>query len=272
MSDGLGSALRETVDEGSRRLHRSWPSLLATGAVGGIDVSIGLLAVLLVLEGSGNELVAGLAFGIGFLALTLANSELFTENFLLPVVAVATRKASWRDVARLWVGTASMNLVGGFVMVALYVYAFPHLTETAVEKGGHFIERGLGTEAFLSAVVAGIVITVMTWMQSGAESSGGRILAAVSAAFLLSYGELGHVIVASLEILAGILAGAEYGYGDWFPHFWLMAFGNMVGGIGLVTLLRLVQVGPGRIEAERRRDVPDEAELLDEEPKSRETN
>jgi len=57
-------------------------------------------------------------------------------------------------------------------------------------------------EAFLSAVVAGIVITVMTWMQSGSESDGGRIVAAVGAAFLLSYGELGHVIVASLEILA----------------------------------------------------------------------
>lgn len=265
MSDGLGSALRETVDEGSRRLHRTWPSLLATGAVGGIDVSIGLLALLFVLERSGNELAAGLAFGIGFIALTLANSELFTENFLLPVAAVAAEKATWRDVIRLWVGTASMNLVGGFAMVALYITAFPRLSDRAIELGTHFVERGVGLEPFLGAVVAGIVITIMTWMQSGSDSAGGRLVAAVAAAFMLAYGELGHVIVASLEILAGILAGAPYGYADWFPLFWQMALGNLLGGVGLVTILRLVQVGPARIAAERRRKVPDEEERIEEE-------
>lgn len=265
MSDGLGSALRETVDEGSRRLQRTWPSLLATGAVGGIDVSIGLLAVLFVLERSGNHLVAGLAFGIGFIALTLANSELFTENFLLPVAAVAAEKATWKDVFRLWVGTASMNLVGGFAMVAMYITAFPRLEESAIELGAHFIERGVGLEGFLGAVIAGIVITIMTWMQSGSDSAGGRLVAAVAAAFMLSYGELGHVIVASLEILAGIIAGAPYGYADWFPLFWQMALGNLVGGVGLVTILRLVQVGPKRIEAERRRQVPDEDERIEDE-------
>lgn len=265
MSDGLGSALRETVDEGSRRLQRTWPSLLATGAVGGIDVSIGLLAVLFVLERSGNHLVAGLAFGIGFIALTLANSELFTENFLLPVAAVAAEKATWKDVFRLWVGTASMNLVCGFAMVAMYITAFPRLEESAIELGAHFIERGVGLEGFLGAVIAGIVITIMTWMQSGSDSAGGRLVAAVAAAFMLSYGELGHVIVASLEILAGIIAGAPYGYADWFPLFWQMALGNLVGGVGLVTILRLVQVGPKRIEAERRRQVPDEDERIEDE-------
>lgn len=265
MSDGLGSALRETVDEGSRRLHRTWPSLLATGTVGGIDVSIGLLAVLFVLERSGNHLVAGLAFGIGFIALTLANSELFTENFLLPVAAVAAEKATWKDVLRLWLGTASMNLVGGFAMVAMYITAFPRLEEPAIELGAHFIERGVSLEGFLGAVIAGIVITIMTWMQSGSDSVGGRLVAAVAAAFMLSYGELGHVIVASLEILAGIIAGAPYGYADWFPLFWQMAIGNLVGGVGLVTILRLVQVGPRRIEAERRRQVPDEDERIAEE-------
>jgi formate/nitrite transporter FocA (FNT family) len=265
MSDGLGSALRETVDEGSRRLQRTWPSLLATGAVGGIDVSIGLLAVLFVLERSGNHLVAGLAFGIGFIALTLANSELFTENFLLPVAAVAAEKATWKDVFRLWAGTASMNLVGGFAMVAMYITAFPRLEESAIELGAHFIERGVGLQGFLGAVIAGIVITIMTWMQSGSDSVGGRLVAAVAAAFMLSYGELGHVIVASLEILAGIIAGAPYGYADWFPLFWQMAIGNLVGGVGLVTILRLVQVGPKRIEAERRRQVPDEDERIEDE-------
>ena len=58
-----------SVEKGRERFNRSWPGLLATGAVGGIDVSIGLLALLTVEHATGNHLLAALAFGIGFIAL-----------------------------------------------------------------------------------------------------------------------------------------------------------------------------------------------------------
>jgi formate/nitrite transporter FocA (FNT family) len=50
-----------------------------------------LLAFLLVKHTTHNELLAGLAFSSGFIALTMARSELFTENFLIPVVAVVAK-------------------------------------------------------------------------------------------------------------------------------------------------------------------------------------
>jgi formate/nitrite transporter FocA (FNT family) len=89
----LSSTFERTVDEGEFRLHRSWPRLLATGLVGGADVSLGVFALLIVEEATGDKLLAALAFSIGFVALTLANSELFTENFLVPLLAVAAAKA-----------------------------------------------------------------------------------------------------------------------------------------------------------------------------------
>lgn len=52
-------------------------------------------------------MVGSPAFTTGFIALTLANSELFTENFLVPVVAVAARKATPAALIRLWIGTGS---------------------------------------------------------------------------------------------------------------------------------------------------------------------
>jgi hypothetical protein len=60
------STFRTTLEEGEQRIQRTWASLLATGAVGGIDVSMGVLAVLLVFQVSHNELAAAIAFGIGF--------------------------------------------------------------------------------------------------------------------------------------------------------------------------------------------------------------
>lgn len=255
MADTLTHAFRESVEEGAHRLHRTWPALLATGTVGGIDVSVGVLAYLLVKHHSGNDVLAALAFSIGFIALTLASSELFTENFLLPVAALAAKKARARDLARLWLGTAFTNLLGGVIMMVLIVNAFPDIGPTAAEVGDTYVSRGIGLHGFTSAVLAGIVITLMTWMHSGTREVGGRLVASVAAAFLLAYGHLSHVVVASLEVFAGIFSGAPFGFGEWFGMFLLWATGNAVGGIGLVTVLRLVQVGPRRLSAERSRHV-----------------
>ena len=54
MSLELSNTFQASVDKGHERLNRSWPSLFATGAVGGIDVSIGLLAMLTVYHATGS--------------------------------------------------------------------------------------------------------------------------------------------------------------------------------------------------------------------------
>src|SRR5437763_1246242 len=118
MSD-VSTAFEETLEEGMSRLRRSWPDLLATGTVGGLDVGVGVMGLLLVASKTHQPLLGALAFTIGFIALTLANSELFTENFLMPVAAVAAGKGSVADVLRLWAGTLATNLCGGWVMMAL---------------------------------------------------------------------------------------------------------------------------------------------------------
>ena len=71
--------------------------------------------------GRGSKVLAALAFTIGFIALTLARGELFTEDFLVPVTAIIADRARPRELARLWVGTGVMNLVGGWLVIALFV-------------------------------------------------------------------------------------------------------------------------------------------------------
>ncbi|MDQ3679942.1 MAG: formate/nitrite transporter family protein [Actinomycetota bacterium] len=243
MANAVSSQFDRTIADGEHRLSRSLPSLLATGAVGGIDVGVGVFALLLVENATHNELLAGLAFGIGFIALTLANSELFTENFLVPIATVTARRARPIAVLRLWLGTAATNLAGGWLIMAVVLAAVPKLEETAVKSATHYTELGLGWESFASAILGGAVITLMTWMERGSESQGGKLVAAVAAAFLLGAGKLTHAIVVSLLLFAGLQAGAPYGYLDWLGFLGWATLGNMVGGIGLITALRLVQVG-----------------------------
>ncbi|MDP8992383.1 MAG: formate/nitrite transporter family protein [Actinomycetota bacterium] len=243
MANEVSSTFQRTIQEGENRLKRSFPSLLATGAVGGIDVGLGVFALLLVKEATHDELLAGLAFSIGFIALSLASSELFTENFLVPIAAVTTKRAGARAVVRLWLGTAFTNLAGGWLIMAVVMSAVPELEETAVESAKHYTDLGMGWQSFAAAILGGAIITLMTWMERGSESDLGRLAAAVAAAFLLVAGKLSHAIVVSLLLFAGLQAGAPYGYLDWLGVFAWATLGNVVGGIGLITVLRLVQVG-----------------------------
>src|SRR5437868_5322840 len=71
VSHELASTLHRTVTDGATRLSRGWASLLATGAVGGIDVCIGVLGLLLVEQQTHSRLLGALAFSVGFIALTM---------------------------------------------------------------------------------------------------------------------------------------------------------------------------------------------------------
>jgi formate-nitrite transporter family protein len=237
------------VDEGQQRLGRSWVQLIATGFLGGFDVSVGVLALLLVEELTHNPLLSGLAFSAGFIALTLARSELFTENFLVPVVAVVAKAGNAKGLARLWGTTLLTNLVAGWLLSALLMVAFPSLRETAVQVAGKYIALGITWQAFALAVVGGMLITVMTHLQHSTESDGVRLIPAVIVGVMLSIGHVNHAVVASLSCFAALVAGAPFGYGDWAGMLVLAIVGNMVGGLGLVTLLRLLQLPHKVIEA-----------------------
>src|SRR5437660_1493617 len=242
MSEALQETFDRTVEEGVYRINRSTQSLLATGLVGGLDVAMGVFALLLVKEETKSEVAAALAFSIGFICLTLANSELFTENFLVPIAAVAARRGRVQNVLRLWGGTAVTNLIGGWVLMAFVIGGLPQLRPTAVEVAKHYPAMGIGWTSFATAVLGGTVITLMTWMQHSSDSIGAKLVAAIVAAFLLAAGSLNHVIVVSIEMFAALEAHAPFGYADWAGMAAWAALGNMVGGIGLVTILRLVQV------------------------------
>jgi len=248
VADDLSEAFRRTVEEGETRLGRSWPELLATGAVGGLDIGIGVLGLLLVERDTHNEVAAAVAFTAGFIALTLAHSELFTENFMVPVAAVAAGRGSVVQLIRLWVCTLAMNLVGGWVGMAIVIGGIPTVRANATHIAVQYARQGIGWQSMATAILGGGVITLMTWMERSTDSTGGKITAAVVAAFLLAAGPLNHAIVVSLEMFAALIAGARFGYLDWLGMLAWIVLGNMIGGIGFVTVLRLVQVGGREIE------------------------
>lgn len=248
----LSRAYHRSLIAGEERLHRTLPNMLATGMVGGMDVGIGVLALLVVKEATGSDMLASLAFASGFITLTLAHSELFTENFMMPVTVVLTERRDGLALLRLWGSTLAANWAGGAVLMGLVIASVSNLDATAIEVGRHYPEMGIGWVSFTGGVLGGVVITLMTWVQRANRDMLAKLLTAIVTAFLLAAPPLNHSVVGSLEMMAALFTGRA-------PFGWLSALGavgwaivgNLVGGIGLVTVLRLVQVGSSTIEAEQ---------------------
>ncbi|GAA2028699.1 formate/nitrite transporter family protein [Terrabacter terrae] len=247
----LEEAYERLLDEGHERLDRPLLPLLSTGLLGGVDVGVGVLIYLVVEAYTGNRLLAALALSIGFVALLLARSELFTENFLVPVISVVARKGTLVQLVRLWVVTLAANLAGGFVMAGMIVVALPDVHEAAVKAGSHYAHLGVSWRSFFLAVLAGAVITLLTRMQHATENLGVRLVPAVLMSFVLVGAELFHSVLDSILMFTGLLTGAaDYGYLDWLGALGWSAFGNLVGGLVLVTGIRLLRV-PHRVAESR---------------------
>jgi formate/nitrite transporter FocA (FNT family) len=216
-----------------------------------VDVGVGVLLYLVVKAETHDALLASLGFTVGFVALLLAKSELFTENFLVPVISVVAKVGTVAQLIRLWVVTLVANLVAGFAMAGMIIVALPQVRRVAVTTGSHYAHLGVSWRSFFLAVLAGATITLLTRMQHATPEIGVQLVPAVMMSFVLVAAQLFHSVLDSILMFAGLLTGrADYGYLDWLGALGWSAFGNLVGGLLLVTGIRLLRI-PHRVAESR---------------------
>ncbi len=239
-----------TREEGKRRLERSRLELVSTALVAGFDVVFGVIALVTISAALtphfGPEVghaAGALGFGIAFIFIVVGRSELFTENFLVPVTALREGSISKLKLAQLWLISPLFNIIGGtaLVLVVSVHGVLPHGSGEAIVRIADDVDAKSTTTAFCSAIVGGALITVMTWLVEGVGSIGGRVICAWIGGVLLTLGSFNHVIVVTLELIFGIRAGADVGALDVAQNFAIAAAGNMIGGLLFVTLTRTGQ-------------------------------
>lgn len=241
-----------TKAEGRRRLARPFAEEVSTALAAGFDIVAGI-TVLALLESElahhwGNHVAhvfGSLGFGIGFIFLIVGRGELFTENFLVPIAGLddQDKNSSLRNLLKLWTVSPVANVLGGLVIILILSThsVLPYGTGGAIVKTAETIhDKGVLT-LFVSAVFAGALITAMTWFVEGQPTMMPRIVVAWICGSLLALGSFNHVIVVTLELIFGYRYGAPYHWVFILWNFFLAGAGNIVGGIGLVTLNRLTQ-------------------------------
>jgi formate-nitrite transporter family protein len=237
-----------TKEEGERRLQRPVLEEASTALAAGFDIAAGVIALALItsqlehlLGRHAAHVVGSMGFGIGFVFLIVGRGELFTENFLVPIAGLERR--TWRKLVKLWTVSPVFNILGGLVIVLILTThsVLPYGTGTPVVKAAQTVHANGVLALFCSAVFAGALITAMTWFVEGQATMMPRLVIGWICGSILALGNFNHVIVVTLELIFGYRYGAHFSRLFILGNFGLAAAGNIVGGVGLVTLNRLTQ-------------------------------
>ncbi len=241
------------VGEGRRRLDTPLVEQVATAFIAGVTIIFGIVALGVVeaeLEpdlGRGVATVGGaLGFGVGLVFLVAGRTELFSENFFDPVAA-AIEGRTRRDVVlllRLWSVTLVLNLVGCAVLVAVLTVdgALPGESASTLVRLADELAAKSWEATLATAVLAGALITLLSYMLSAVDSVGGRLAVAYLVGFFLALGPFDHVVVSATHLLFGVWLSDGVGYGDLARNVAITIPGNVIGGLLLITLSHTAQV------------------------------
>lgn len=256
----------ESFEEGERRMKRRFLGQASTGLLGGFDVMMGLLVVV-VLTGALSTVtnyemahaIGALPFGLAFVFLTIGRAELFTENFFVPVAALLAGRGTLRELGRMWSAALVFNFAGIVVLAAILTIDGV-LPESAYDAAGvlgdKFVSRDF-LEAFASAIIAGTAMTLFTWLSLAARSEVTQVIAALLIGYVLLLPVLNHVVVGFGELMIAMFAGTtEASFWEVFSRIAIAATGNMVGGVGFITMTRLMQVSGEPHDAEHAKKTP----------------
>jgi formate/nitrite transporter FocA (FNT family) len=89
-------------------------------------------------------------------------------------------------------------------------------------------------------VLAGALLTLLSYMLAAADSTIARMVAAYMVGFFLAIGPFDHVVVSALHLLFVVWLSNEVGYGD--LEIVTLSTVGLAGGLLLVTLTHTAQV------------------------------
>ncbi|WP_198665713.1 MULTISPECIES: formate/nitrite transporter family protein [Haloprofundus] len=240
--------LETQIEEGLHEINRELDGLFLSGLSAGLDIGFGplLMAVVLTLSAGSygdlpTELLLASAYSIGFIFVVLGRSELFTEHTTLAVLPVIDGQASFTELGRLWAVILVSNVLGGLVFTAFVVNVIPSIGVarpesfiTVAEKLIHHGNWGM----FLSAILAGWLMGLLSWLVTAAQSTTSRLLIIWLVTAAIGLLHLPHSIAGNVEVLFGLFLGPEITVADYARFLVLATAGNAVGGSVFVALLK----------------------------------
>lgn len=246
------TVLEQQVQEATEELERPAGGLMLSSVSAGLDLGFGpfLMAVALTLTSGewsrpASELLTAGLYAVGFIFVVIGRSALFTERTTSAVLPVLARRAGVAQLMRLWLIVLAGNLIGAAAIGVLIAILGPSLGIVDVPALGQIAGKLVDKPwqvMLLSAVAAGWLMGLLTWMVTAARDTSAQVLLVWMTAFVIGLAGLHHSIAGTTEVLMAVFAGAGPDYGDYGRFIVWAVLGNAIGGSCFVALLKFGHV------------------------------
>ncbi|SHF50177.1 Formate/nitrite transporter FocA, FNT family [Salegentibacter echinorum] len=247
-SKSHGEILKDQIIEGQEIYDRSSGSIFLSSFSAGLEIGFTYLLLCTLfyfLTGIVAEKVIfkmlAFVYPFGFLMVVLGQSILFTEQTSLLSLPVLNKKQSIWNLLKLWGVVILGNLIGGYLMALVLIWIGPKLhifDMQTVEKIAVHVTDADSFTIFISAILAGWLMGLLSWLITSFKDSVSRILVIFGITATMSFTGLHHSIIGNIEVFAGLISTPKVVLSDYLTFQSLALFGNAVGGAVFVALLK----------------------------------
>ncbi|MFD1514497.1 formate/nitrite transporter family protein [Halomarina rubra] len=256
--------LGRELENALKQIRRPADGLFLSALAAGLNVSFGALLMAMVLTFSGGfesslvqRFVLANVSTIGFVIVIIGQTELFTAHTTLGVLPVIDRRASLRDLGRLWGIVYIGNLLGCAVFAGLIAVAGPPLdiaTPEAVDTLASALIPLSWWEILMSATIAGWLMGLTTWLVAAGRDTVGQVLLIWMITGVIGFGPFHHALLGTTEVLSALFLGTGVTVGGFGRFLLWTTIGNAVGGTVFVALInygQAIEAGdPGEVDVD----------------------
>ena len=212
--------LQDVIDKSYAKSEGHLKTLAILSFLGGGYVSFGYMAYLKVVSGippewSGLSTLLGAAvFPICLICILVGGGELATGNMMMMALGRLTKRVSLQKLFRNWIVVSLGNLLGALFMAYFL---------------GHYVGLSEG-----AAIACNWMVCMGIWFYFGAKQTSGRILAIWFPVMIFVLIGLQHFVANMFIIPAGIFAGANVTWSQFFFNMIPVFLGNVTGGAAFV--------------------------------------
>ncbi|CAH6306068.1 formate transporter FocA [Pantoea agglomerans] len=210
----------------------------------GVFISIAFVFYITATTGSGAmpygiaKLIGGICFSLGLMLVVVCGADLFTSTVLI-VVAKASGRISWGQLARNWINVYAGNLAGALFFVALMWFAGQHMVangawglnvlQTADHKMHHtFIE------AVCLGTLANLLVCLAVWMSYSGRTLTDKLVVMILPVAMFVASGFEHSI-ANMFLIPYAIAIRDFAT----PEFW-QAAGTTAAQFNSLTLSNFI--------------------------------
>lgn len=247
-SKSYSDILSTVIHEGESMFALENKTVFLSAIVAGLEIGFSYLlisALYFFLEGTYSDTTIfklfSIVYPVGFIMVIVGKSALFTEQTSILVLPVLNGQRSVWQLMRVWMDVILGNIIGGIVFVLFISYLAPEMhlfSHQVMAKIGEHVMDYSSLVIFLSAITAGWLMGVLTWLLSSIVNSITRIVIIFMITAIIGFGGFHHSIVGNIEVFGGLLYSDAISIIDYLRFLGLALLGNGVGGAIVVALFK----------------------------------